>query len=456
MKAKKQAGALAKRLGDGVYKNGDKGIQGDYGSVDQRLTEIEKARVGLLLKKITFEQESDFIGTLFKTQRTGGILTLVSGATNGEWTSNKLTLPEDFLEFDSIQVAGNNITANNVKLYTKTEHDDAFILIEQDMLKSIIGKEMTLKVELLNDGVVPSIEKIELQYKAQFLLNRISAMEEQNTINLNKHNLRVNALLTKSRYALKDMIIDDFEDATGIDLYKSVNISHDASGHKVKQKNLTTPSEAVFVKETTATIPSLFALSATVGQNTSVVKNLDLTKGTLTNLVIANNKLTLKQNGVVNGQPNYAESGEWESEDIYLGEKVLTIEDVTFTGGTSGSGSIKVLTATSNDGQSYSEYKEVGQDGSVASALNKYIKVKVVITSGFTVSTDKVIHDFTEGQRSQFETDDELIFDGKLKLKTLYGEPMKVETNFVEEGTVLKRTFTKNQFKSIEGIEVTM
>ena len=454
MKAKKEANNLAKRLGDGIYKNGSKGIQGDYGSVDQRLTEIEKARVGLLIKKITFEEESDFVGTLFKSQKTGGILTLVSGATSGEWTSSKLTLPEDFLEFDSIQVAGNNITTNNVKLYTKTEHDDAFVLIEQDMLKSIIGKEMTLKVELLNDGVVPSIEKIELQYKAQFLLNRISAMEEQNTINLNKHNLRVNALLTKSRYALKDMIIDDFEDNSGIDFYKSTNVIHDTSGHKVKQKNLTTPAEAVFVKETTATIPSLFTLSATVGQNTSVVKSLDLTKGILTNLVIVNNKLALKQNGVVNGLPNYAESGEWESEDIYLGEKVLTIEDVTFTGGTSGSGSIKVLTATSNDGQSYSEYKEVGQDGSVASALNKYIKVKVVITSGFTVSTGKIIHDFTLDQSTQFEEEDELIFDGKMKLKTLYGEPMIVESSFVEEGTVLSKKIIKNAYKVIEEIGV--
>lgn len=78
---------------------------------------------------------------------------------------------------------------------------------------------------------------------------RISALEANTHINLNKHNLRVEALMNKGRLNLKESVVDDLEDATGLELASSVNVTHDTANHLVKATNATLDATLLFKKE---------------------------------------------------------------------------------------------------------------------------------------------------------------------------------------------------------------
>lgn len=133
---------------------------------------------------------------------------------------------------------------------------------------SKFSKDVQVKVEILDKAY--KLESISLSYMNRPLSDRVSEVEANVHINLNKHNLRVGALLDKKRYKLKDMVIDDFGDGTGIDIEHSTNITHDADGHKVKQTDTATFAVLTTVKEDTGSVPDLFLLSALTGENKNI------------------------------------------------------------------------------------------------------------------------------------------------------------------------------------------
>ncbi|CUB50868.1 F5/8 type C domain protein [Bacillus subtilis] len=181
----------------------------------------------------------------------------------GEWISQEIDLGNDFLELSAIEVVG----TGNIKVSTKTNHDSDFIELDGKNIKSRNGKRLTLKVQFKNGEVLPTIDSIKIKYKIRPLPNRVSDLETSIHINLNKHNLRVNSLLDKKRYNMKDMIIDDFGDSSGIDLINSKNVLHDQQNHKVIPKDKTQAAILITTVESVETIPTLFLLSSVTEDN---------------------------------------------------------------------------------------------------------------------------------------------------------------------------------------------
>ncbi|MBS9805900.1 discoidin domain-containing protein [Bacillus toyonensis] len=182
----------------------------------------------------------------------------------GEWISQEIDLGNDFLELSAIEVVG----TGNIKVSTKTNSDSDFIELDGKNIKSRNGKKLKLKVQFKNGEVLPTIDSIKIKYKIRPLPNRVSDLETSIHINLNKHNLRVNSLLDKKRYNMKDMIIDDFGDNSGIDVEKSENITYDKKKHKVKQSNAQQPATFITVSEQLDMMPKLFLLSGISGKAT--------------------------------------------------------------------------------------------------------------------------------------------------------------------------------------------
>lgn len=368
---------------------------------------------------------------------------------NGTWESPIIEFSQDLISLDSISLEGTGLA--NVKTYTKTENDSEYVPLNGDgSIPSVFGETLQIKLGLTNGAVTPKIDRLTANYKVRSLLNRISEMELNTNINLNKHNLRVNTILNNRRYKLKEMVIDDFKDASGIDMVLSANITHDIDNHKVKQTNGSQSSTLVTVKETLEAAPAMFTLSAVINDKTTLTKDIDFASGTQKDTVMNGEELEMRPVEV----DAYKKSATWESTVIDLGvgftrivrfNKVMDIP--TGTG-------LKVLTSSSADGVTFEEYREVSSDGTIASSSQRYFKVKAEFTSKEEVQPARVMHDFTSGEAANFIANDKIILDGSTKLKTAYSQVMTPVDGYAEAGSLLKTTIDKITFKTIEGIEV--
>lgn len=343
--------------------------------------------------------------------------------------------------------------------YDYFENDFTGVVVEtdtgQDYKKLDINKvptsefkqALTLKVTL--DGT-RELSEISVNYKVPSLLNRVSDLEKNTNINLNKHNLRVDTILNKRRYKLKEMIVDDFEDASGIDMLQSVNIIHDAANHKIKQTDASKGSTLVTVKETLEAAPTMFSLSAVVNDMATITRDIDFASGTLIDTIMNGEELEMKPVAL----DEYKKSATWESSVIDLGtgftrivrfDKVVDIP--TGTG-------LKMFTSSSVDGLTFEEYREVNSDGTIASSSRRYFKVKAEFASKEEVQPPRTIHDFASVEAANFIANDKIILDGSAKLKTTYSQAMIPVDGYVESGSLLKTTIGKTMFKSIEKVEV--
>ncbi|MBJ7935650.1 MULTISPECIES: hypothetical protein [Bacillus cereus group] len=245
---------------------------GQYVELDARIGVTDW--LGGVPKRFSFQNQNTYQYYQLSVLATNGDKSLEIGelkmfggslvyAEQGEWISNEMDLGGDFLELSGIEVVG----TGNIKVSTKTNSDSDFIEFDGKNIKSRNGKRLTLKVQLKNGEVLPTIDSIKIKYKIRPLPNRVSDLETSIHINLNKHNLRVNSLLDKKRYNMKDMIIDDFGDSSGIDLINSKNIFHDQQNHKVTPKDKTQAAILITTVESVETIPTLFLLSSVTEEN---------------------------------------------------------------------------------------------------------------------------------------------------------------------------------------------
>lgn len=203
----------------------------------------------------------------FENKETYRAYALVVSATNGYQESGFYPVNIDELEFYSRDDMSIELPRNKVKISAQTTA--GFIDIGNNFeILNKFSKDVQVKVEILDKAY--KLESISLSYMNRPLSDRVSEVEANVHINLNKHNLRVGALLDKKRYKLKDMIIDDFGDGTGIDIEHSTNITHDADGHKVKQTDTSTFAVLTTVKEDTGIAPDLFLLSALTDENKNI------------------------------------------------------------------------------------------------------------------------------------------------------------------------------------------
>ncbi|PVC75090.1 hypothetical protein C2I27_04175 [Priestia megaterium] len=141
------------------------------------------------------------------------------------------------------------------------------------------------------------LEELEKSAPDHILKKHVSDLEASTAINLNKHNLRVNSLLNQNKYRLKDMVFDDFADASGIDSAKSSNYVLDAAGKKVKQVNASLNSEVVTINETVQEVPQKVAVSIAFNEQTSLKKDINFNNGEFNETEVIDNKIKLMLTG---------------------------------------------------------------------------------------------------------------------------------------------------------------
>ena len=135
------------------------------------------------------------------------------------------------------------------------------------------------------------------------------------------------------------------------------------------------------------------------------------------------------------------------------GHTYLAICEMEMMTVTPGSSDFIIYTSTSSDNIAFSDWLPANADGTLNSPSARYIKIKAELQAGGN-TVSNLVHDFTLGERTDFEADDQIIFDGSAKLKTQYNEEMIADANWTESGTLLRKTIDKTAFKSIEKIGV--
>lgn len=144
-------------------------------------------------------------------------------------------------------------------------------------------------------NVKTRLEELEKKDPKIELYNRVSEVESNTAINLNKHNLHINSILNKNKYGLTDLVFDDFGDDSGIDQSKSTGYEFDAAGRKMKIANGQTQAEVVTTAEETDTIPQMITVSQAFNEVLTRTGVIDLVNGVHTNTEIINETIQLKK-----------------------------------------------------------------------------------------------------------------------------------------------------------------
>lgn len=186
--------------------------------------------------------------------------------TNGYQEEGEFPVNIDELELYLINNKYESVDLPRDKVKVSVKTTDDFIDVGNSFeIVSKFSKNLQIQVTVLDEAY--KFNNVAISYQNRPLPNRVSDLETSIHINLNKHNLRVNSLLDKKRYNMKDMIIDDFGDSSGIDLINSKNILHDQQNHKVTPKDKTQAAILITTVESVETIPTLFLLSSVTEEN---------------------------------------------------------------------------------------------------------------------------------------------------------------------------------------------
>jgi hypothetical protein len=309
-------------------------------------------------------------------------------------------------------------------------------------------------VQDIYPNVKTRLEQLESKDPHVTLYNRVSDVEATTAANLNKHNLRMNAVVNKNRYGMTDLAFDDFYDDTGIDATKSTGHLFDPTSKTVKINSGATQAEVVTTAEPTDVVPSMIVVSQTAKIKDTDSKSVDLTAGVMTNTEFANGKIQLKVTSPQGATPTtYSPSGSYESPVLDLGDNYKSFVNLNQIINVPTGTSLVFSTSTSTDGVNFSAYQSVNSDGTIASPAGRYIKVKVDLTGGVTTQ-NRTLNDFATSESSQFQGDSQIVFDGSLHLKTSYSDPMAVDTSFTDTGILLRKTIDKSSYKTIEKVSV--
>jgi hypothetical protein len=304
-------------------------------------------------------------------------------------------------------------------------------------------------VEDVYTNVKTRLEELEKKDPHVTLYNRVSEVEANNAINLNKHNLHVNTILNKSKFGLTDLAFDDFADATGIDATKSTGQVFDAVGKKFVINPAATEAELVTTVDSLTDTPQMITISQVFNEQNTASDTVDLANGVHMNTELVNGKIQLfSEDGI-----NFTPSGSYVSPVLDIGTNFKTLQKINQVVTIPASTGITISTVTSADSITFSEYLPVNTDNTIASPSARYIKVKVDLAEGGQV-TSKTPMDFVASEASNFPVNDKVIFDGSLHMKTAYVYSMNPDASFIETGTLLKKTINRSNYKTIEKIEV--
>ncbi|WP_010499228.1 discoidin domain-containing protein [Paenibacillus elgii] len=138
-----------------------------------------------------------------------------------------------------------------------------------------------------------------------------------------------------------------------------------------------------------------------------------------------------------------------------LGQFFRQIKSISAIKGVPAGTDIKVYTSTSTstDNLTFSPYSLVDVNGLIASPQARFIKIKVELIGKTEIKTIP-LNSFSSQEVTQFQPDDQLLFDKGLQLKTIYQDKLIKDSNFTDAGTLFRGTINKTSFKTIEKIGV--
>lgn len=213
------------------------------------------------------------------------------------------------------------------------------------------GSEQGLDIRDVYDTADERITKLEKKDPEVELYNRVSEVSAHTAINLNKHQLRVMSLINQGKYKFKDMIVDDFQDDSGIDYEKSFNIQYDETRGVINQEDINKQAELVLIKEAFEHM-GVFFISSLMSAHLRKTLDIDLSKGHYNHTEFAFDHITLvkSENG------SFVVQGEYETDIIKLGEDVISIDDIYLDSTIPDGASLRVYIAYSKDGTNFTSY----------------------------------------------------------------------------------------------------
>ncbi|MEK4427851.1 hypothetical protein MHB54_01180 [Paenibacillus sp. FSL M7-0802] len=178
---------------------------------------------------------------------------------------------------------------------------------------------------------------------------------------------------------------------------------------------------------------------------------IDLTKGKYENTIYKDGKLQLVElQKSDTGKIVYASNGSWQSEIIYIADKIKAFEKVvknTIVSGTTST--FKISTQSSIDGTEWSPYVEVGTDGSVQSPTNTYARIKIELFSSPTENLIFTVDDFNDNHYDNAFLNTSQDY---LEMKRSYILDYVKDSAWTEDGQLHRVTIDKSIWKKIDSL----
>jgi len=242
------------------------------------------------------------------------------------------------------------------------------------------GTEQGNDVRDVYESVKQRLETLEQKSPKMALYNRVSELETNTIINLNKHNLHVNSVLNQNKYQFMELMFDDFADDSGIDATKSISYVFDSVNRRIQIANGQTQAIVVTTAENTVNIPRMITVSQVFNKQAVVQKPIDLNNGTHVNTEIINGKIQLQFRHT---EDQYVPSGIYETPVIDFGEntkqilKLQTSIYIPTASANQNKAEVYIYTSTSPDNQTFSDWQLLNPDGTIASPAGRYLRIKI-------------------------------------------------------------------------------
>ncbi|MBU7316165.1 discoidin domain-containing protein [Paenibacillus oleatilyticus] len=149
----------------------------------------------------------------------------------------------------------------------------------------------------------------------------------------------------------------------------------------------------------------------------------------------------------------YSDSGTYESNTLDLGQYFRQVKSISAIKGVPTGTEVKVYTSTSTDNLTFSPYSLVDVNGIITSPQARFIKIKVELIGKLELQ-NVTLNSFSSQEASQFQPDDQTLFDKGLQLKTVYIDNMQKDSAWNETGSLFRKSLDKSIFRQIDKIEV--
>ncbi|MEC0210254.1 discoidin domain-containing protein [Paenibacillus ehimensis] len=150
---------------------------------------------------------------------------------------------------------------------------------------------------------------------------------------------------------------------------------------------------------------------------------------------------------------NYFSRGNIEFSTYDLGQFFRQVKSISSIKNIPTGTEVRVYTSTSNDGIIFSPYSLTDTNGLITSPQGRFIKTKVELI-GKSETQIITLNNFTSQEISQFQPDDQILFDSGLQLKTVYLKNIPTDSAWNENGSLYRKSLEKSVYRQIDKIEV--